>query len=127
MTLRHVPRHLQGLPTLTEVIDLPASDGAGRPAAQAAVASEPAEPPVVSAAPAVPMEDEEAELLSRVQVDVQRQVEQMLEQRVREVIVPVLARSGETLVRELRAELAVMLDQAVARSVSRELARRGDR
>jgi uncharacterized protein YaaW (UPF0174 family) len=58
---------------------------------------------------------------------VQRQVEQMLEQLLREVVEPMLARSGEALVRELRAEFAAMLHDAVARSVSRELAHRQDR
>lgn len=127
MTMRHAPRHVQGLPTLTEVVDLPMPEGAAPPGAQALPTPEPSEPSVVDAAPSVWPNGDEAELLAQVQVDVQRQVEQVLEQRLREVIEPMLARTGEALVRELRAELAAMLYDAVARSATRESARRHER
>jgi hypothetical protein len=88
------------VPTLTEVI-------------------EHAESPVVPAG--------EQQLVQRVLCDVQRQVDQVLEQRVREALAPALGRLTDALLREIRGELASGLRDIVSRAVAQELSRHRDR
>ena len=120
-SMRAAPRNLQGLPTLTEVIDL------AEPAAHLApgVVSEPGEEPPGAAAPAAsaaPDIDEEL-LAQRVTAELQRHADRMLEQSLREAIEPALALAAETLMRELRTVFAATLHELVARSVRQELER----
>ena len=96
------------LPTLTEVVDVPEGDDATVPMQ------------LYPAEAALPDEDE---LIERVLADVGRQVELMLEYRLRETLTPVLARATDALVREARNELAQTLRDVIARSVAQELAR----
>ena len=86
------------VPTLTEVI-------------------EPEAPPPV---PVLPAADE---LTARVLADVLRQVELMLEHRVREALMPSLQQAADGLVLQARTELATALNDVVARAVEQELAR----
>ena len=58
--------------------------------------------------------------------DLQRQLDLMLEVRLREALAPVLARAADALIRDARKELTAALRDAVARSVAQELARRRD-
>lgn len=88
------------LPTLTEVVDVNAP--APRP---------------------LPSEDE---LRKQILADVQRQVEQMLEVRLREALTPALTRLTDALVRDARGELASSLRDMVARAVAQELSRHRD-
>lgn len=81
----------------------------------------PSLPPVVSKAD---LQREENELSGRVLEDLQKQLELMLEVRLREVLAPVLSRAADTLIRDARKELTSTLRDAVARSVAQELARR---
>lgn len=76
--------------------------------------------PVPAAAPAS-LEDQ---VTQRVLADLQRQVDLMLEYRLREVLAPALARVSDLLVRETRQELASTLRDIVGRAVAQELARR---
>lgn len=101
------PVNLQGLPTLTEVIE-PA-----RPA-----------PPAAAGAATLPPRVDGDEIVARVLADLQRHADLMLEYRLREAIAPLLARHADALVRELQQELAATLREVVARAVSQELARR---
>jgi hypothetical protein len=66
---------------------------------------------------------DEAQIAQRVLADVQRQIDGMLEYRLREALAPILARSSEALVRELRQELSKTMRDVVARSVAQEVAR----
>jgi hypothetical protein len=91
------------VPTLTEVI--------GQEAASQALAPSPSE----------------QELVQRVLANVQRQVDLMLEQRLREAMAPALARLTDALLRETRGELASTLRDIVARAVAQELSRHRDR
>ena len=59
--------------------------------------------------------------------DLQRQVELMLEVRLREALAPILARATDALVRDARKELTAAMRDIVARSIARELGRREDR
>jgi hypothetical protein len=68
----------------------------------------------------------EAELSRQVLADLQRQLDLMLEVRLREALAPVLARVADTLIRDARKELTATLRDAIARSVAQELARRRD-
>ena len=84
------------------------------------------EPPVAPAgvepvAPATPSAEEQ--IVQRVLADVQRQVDLMLEQRLREALAPALARLTDALLRETRRELASTLQDLVARAVAQELSR----
>lgn len=118
------------VPTLTEVVDV----GNAKPAAavtvpdpvlpvpatitKAAVAAAAVSPAGV-ASPAI----NEDVLVQRVLVDVQRQVDLMLEHRLRESLAPVLARLTDSLVREVRNDLASTLREVVAKAVAQEITR----
>lgn len=84
--------------------------------AQAAVAEARAHEPVLP-------EISEAQLAQRVLADVQRQIDGMLDFRLKEAIGPILARHSEALVRELREELNRTMRDVVARSVTQEMAK----
>lgn len=117
MTMRPPPP--TRVPTLTEVVALPETPPA------AGVVGVPAPAPVaappVPAAPARALDEDE--LVQRVLADVQRQVELMLEVKLREALAPVLTRATDALMREARNELASTLREVVARAVAQELAR----
>ena len=86
---------------------------------------------VVPLAPAVPARtaaiDEQA-ITEQVLQSLQRQIDLMLEYRLREVLAPLLARAADGLVRDARTELAGTLREVIARAVAQELARqRGGR
>ena len=57
----------------------------------------------------------------RVLADLQRQVELMLEVRLREALAPILARATDALVRDARKELTAAMRDIVARSIAQEL------
>ena len=116
----------QGVPTLTEVVSWPETAAAGldampsatkesRPLEDATPASHTLPPPELGLT--------QEQWVQRVLDDVQRQVDLMLEYRLREVLTPMLARLGDSVVREARAELASTLRDVVARAVEQELAR----
>lgn len=110
----------EGVPTLTEVVAWPNS-----------VATVPA--PLEPVAEAMPLEAHQAasalpviseeQLVQRVLADVQRQIDLMLEYRMREILAPILTRAGDSVVRETRSELASTLRDVVARAVAQELSR----
>jgi hypothetical protein len=83
----------------------------------------PATPPGKPAAPAA----SDVQLTQRVLADLQRQVELMLEVRLREALAPILARASDALVRDARKELTAAMRDIVARSIAKELGRREDR
>lgn len=122
MTTRYAPRNLHALPTLTEVIEVAAP---APPVATAAPPIEAAAGGEVAAAPpslAQPPIDEE-KLVGEVLAELERHVDLMLEDRLREAIDTALARLADGLVRDLREELGATLRDVVARAVSQELAR----
>jgi hypothetical protein len=65
----------------------------------------------------------EQQIAQKVLQDVQRQIDGMLDFRLREAMAPVLARHADSLVQELRAELSRTLGDVVHRAVSQELAK----
>jgi len=105
------PLPLDALPVLGEVVSTPA-EGASEPAVTVP-ASLPDASPAVS----------EAQLAHRVLSDVQRQIDGMLEFRLKEAMAPLLARHTEAIARDLRDELNRTLKDVVARSVAQELAK----
>ena len=122
---RTPPLNLQTVPTLTEVIELPAgarTSGPPRPA-PVADALAPAIESVVQAPPVEQPGFDEEWLVQRVLADLQRHADPMLEARLREALAPALARLSDALVSEAREELHVALRDVVARAVSQELAR----
>ncbi len=117
-----------GVPTLTEVVeddltDLPAPspddtrDGAA-PAWQAGH-----EAPAGMPEPESTSERAEQQLIERVLGDVQRQISPLIEQRLRETLMPVLARWSDSLVDESREALAAVLRDVVEQAVAREFER----
>jgi hypothetical protein len=126
------------IPTLTEVVAWPDSaEAAQEPAtspaavpppaaAVTAVVPEPASAPVPVPAAAVPTTAPvpaaapaatrsatptaaDVQLTQRVLADLQRQVELMLEVRLREALAPILARASDALVRDARKELTAAI------------------
>ena len=120
------PHQLQGLPTLTEVIEMPAT--ARGPAGAEPQAPLPEMPyaalegfvEAVRAEP--PLIDEEA-LVQRVLAELQRNVDLMLEYRLRQALTPALARLSDALIRDVREDLVATLHDVVSRAVHQELAR----
>lgn len=136
--------HPAHVPTLTEIIDV----GARPPASQPAKTSVPPVPldalPVLGEVVPQPSEQQslplsqpspphlqpeaalavtESQLAHRVLSDVQRQIDSMLEYRLKEAMAPLLARHTEAIARDLRDELNRTLKDVVARSVAQELAK----
>jgi hypothetical protein len=78
--------------------------------------------PVPAPAPeAAPLNEDQ--IVQRVLLDLQRQIDLMLEYRVREALIPALTRATDALVLEARNELASTLRGIVSKSVAQELAR----
>jgi hypothetical protein len=73
------------------------------------------------------LDDTAAPLTQAVLEDVQRQVDLMLEYRLRDAIAPALARASDGLIRELRHELAATLRDLVEKAVAQALARQRGR
>jgi len=69
----------------------------------------------------------EVQLTQRVLADLQRQVELMLEVRLREALAPLLARATDTLVRDARKELTAAMRDIVAKAIAKELGRGDER
>jgi hypothetical protein len=123
----------QRVPTLTEVVEPlyrappiePVAEPMGEPAFEPPF--EPAlgnDPHTGAAHGAVEVQGiDEARLIERVLSDLQRQVELMLEYRLREVLTPALTRATDALMRDARVELASTLRDVVARAVAQELSR----
>jgi hypothetical protein len=105
----------QGLPKLTEVVDVtqPESVASAQSIAARLAATRAAAAPETS----------EDQIVERVLADLLRQIDLVLEHRLREMLAPALTRLTDALVRESRAELASTLRDVVARAVAQELSR----
>jgi hypothetical protein len=65
----------------------------------------------------------QAQLTERVLADVQRQIDLMLDYRLREALTPLLSRMADHIVRDARTELASTLREVVSQAVAQELSR----
>lgn len=140
-TARRPPRQV---PTLTEVVELPAS---AAPASSATLADPQPQPPAApaqpiasavapaatAAAPAPPPADappaalnaaDEERMVQRVLADLQRHIDLMLEYRLRESLSPMLAKLTDELARDARTSVATALRELVVKAVAQELSRR---
>ena len=109
------------VPTLTEVVAWPAP---AAPEAAPAVPTTPAVIEVTATAEPTPAPSLDTDQLTqRVLTDLHRQIDLMLDYRLREVLTPLLTRAADSIVREARVELASTLRDVVARAVAQELAR----
>jgi hypothetical protein len=106
------------VPTLTEVVAWP--EYTGEPVAAQPTEADMAEVPAPTSSGSDPSQER---LVERVLAEIQRQLDLMLEYRLREVLTPLLARATDSIVREARGELASTLREVVARAVAQELAR----
>ena len=116
------------VPTLTEVVAWPGSSPASGAIPSAGLAAEPVETgsspaPDVAAPAADAASITEEQLTQRILNDLQRQMDLMLDYRLREILTPLLTRAADTVVREARSELASTLRDVVARAVAQELTR----
>jgi len=122
------PHNLQGLPTLTEVIELPPGTRDAVPGSLSSGAvPAPAVPAHGSASEPGAAPASERHLVDRVLTDLQRNAELMLEARLREALTPALARLADSLVSDVRLEFAAALRDMVEQTVSQELARQRSR
>jgi hypothetical protein len=111
------PVNLDDLPVLAaEVADPVSMDLAPDLAAPEAEAVA-AKPEV--AAPAI----DEAQLAQRVLGTLQKQVDSMIDFRLKEALAPILARHADALVRELREELSQTMRDVVSKAISQEMAK----
>jgi hypothetical protein len=124
-TLREVavpPVAPPDLPVLRSVVSPPASIPLAAVPTVAALTPV-AEPMSAPVQPAVLPELSEAQLTQRVMSVVQKQIDGMIEFRLKEAMAPILARHTDALVRELREELTRTMSDVVARSVAQEMAK----
>ncbi|MDI1260344.1 hypothetical protein [Aquabacterium sp.] len=121
--------HPANVPTLTEVIELDPEGGQLLPTFEVASSTSMVPlasiPHVVPAMPVEVIEPEvsEAQLSQRILTDVQRQIDSMLEFRLRESMQPLLAQFTETLMQDLRDELSRTMRDVVTRAVAQEVAK----
>ena len=66
---------------------------------------------------------DERQLKERILADLQRQIDAVIEYRMREVLTPILTRASDSIVRDARAELSRSLRTWVDQSVAQELRR----
>ena len=126
------------VPTLTEVVEVPwrrVVPEFHQPEAEVVLDSEVPAPqtlehpgglcgataPTQAAAISAPLNEEQ--IVQHVLRDLQRQIDLMLDYRLREILTPMLTRATDGLVLEARGALASTLHDIVARSVALELAR----
>jgi hypothetical protein len=122
------------VPTLTEVVRIggdqppvPASASIPTLSVPYAPSAEADVVPAGTAPPPITSVLTEEQLVARVLADIQRQVDLMLEYRLREILTPILTRATDAVIRETRAELASTLRDVVARAVTQELSRHRSR
>lgn len=109
------------VPTLTEVVELPAG-GADTPVTLGAHAPAPAPAPAAaSAGPHNPGHD--AELARRLVNDLQLHVDRVLDARLKAAIEPALEQLVARVLAETRRELASTLRDGIARALAQELSR----
>ena len=105
------PRHPpERLPVLTEVVDVAVVEGYERTVVLGAPVDLTVEPTAADDADAV---------VARVLQALQPQVDALLEARLREALAPALARVADTLIRDVRRELAPALRELVHDAVAR--------
>jgi hypothetical protein len=116
------------VPTLTEVVAWPDTSSASMPLETDSQSAR-LEADVINrsqgagrAAPPVPQMTDE-QMIEHVMVDLQRQLDLMLEYRLREILTPILTRAADSVIRDARTELASTLRDVVARAVAQELSR----
>lgn len=107
------------LPVLDAVVSGPIE------AEPVAVSHTPGVAPPMSSMPKPPEPEpiNEAQLAQRVLGDVQKQIDGMLDFRLKEAIGPLLARHSEAMVRDLREELSRTMRDVVTRAVAQEVAK----
>lgn len=126
---RELPMLVDEVPELSEVVNVAEAEVPALPVGEVFESVEPQwEPdaevvPEAAAMPAAAVIYNEDELAQRVLQDVQRQIDGMLEFRLRESMQPLMSQFIETLMQDLRDELSRTMRDVVNRAVAQELAR----
>ena len=111
------------VPTLTEVVEPLLPVPGGSPVAQPTVPPGAAAPMPAPASTAAQTAVDEQALVERVLAELQRRIEPVLEQRLRETLAPTLALVAEMLVHDSRDQLTGVLREMAARAVADALAK----
>lgn len=153
--IEDAPPGVDGLPTLTEVVEIGRTDedrgveAAGSQPPEPLLASGVAGPdgpaetvpserpmslPATEAMPGesglqpqagAPLLDEQA-LITRVLVELNPRIDMLFQSRLREALAPALVRAADVLIRDAREEMSASLRQLVQDAVARALQRRSD-
>jgi hypothetical protein len=126
----HLPTLASPIVALSPVVELPQVElpvldavvPELAPAASHMVELTPVPAPLSSPLPAQP-DLSETQLAQRVLSVVQKQIDGMIDFRLKEAMAPILARHSEALVRDLRDELSRTMADVVARAVTQEMAK----
>lgn len=112
------------LPVLETVVPEVSPPAGPEPESEPAPVIAPVIAPVAAASPesALP-EITQAQLAQRVLSVVQKQIDGMIDFRLKEAVAPILARHTEAMVRDLREELSRTMADVVARAVAQEMAK----
>jgi hypothetical protein len=111
------------VPTLTEIVEVGPQSVPETPASSTAEPAPAAAEPAPSAAARSAPELSEEQIVQRILLGLQRQIDAIVEQRLRAAVTPALARLTDALVRELRTELASTMREVVVQAVAQELSR----
>jgi hypothetical protein len=76
--------------------------------------------------PSVEAQQAQQRLVADILLDVQAQVDASFEARLRDALVPLLARAAETMLLETREQFSALLREVVAQAVAEQLARHRD-
>lgn len=76
--------------------------------------------------PTVEAEQAQQRLVADIMLDLERQVDASFEARLRDALVPLLARAAEAMLLETREQFSTLLREMVAKAVAQELARHRD-
>lgn len=118
-----VPEELTGSVALTQLEAAP--EQVDEPVVVHLPEAPPREPVALPVSPPQPVLPDvtEAQLAQRVLGVVQKQIDGMIDFRLKEAMAPILARHSEALVRDLREELSRTMSDVVARAVAQEMAK----
>ena len=116
------------VPTLTDVVEVNGLKSdlaivAAPPTAAPGIAPKTPPVPLLPTVAAAPHPVDADRLTQLVMADIQRQIDAMLEVRLKEALAPIISRMTDALARDARSEMAKVMKEVVARAVADEMRR----